>query len=107
MIIDPSIPPELQLPPPISDTTDQPPKMDDAPKSDSVIIDPPIPPELQLPAPISDRRDEDDAPKSDASVTIDPPPFHQSYNYRLPLVIERMNLQKVMFIRVQLWVLLL
>ena len=52
---------------------DEPLKMDDAPKSDSVIIEPPIPPELQLPAPISDRRDEDDAPKSDASVTIDPP----------------------------------
>ena len=73
MIVDPPIPPELQLPPPISDTTDEPPKMDDAPKSDSVIIEPPIPPELQLPAPISDRRDEDDTPKSDASVTIDPP----------------------------------
>ena len=48
-------------------------KIDDPPKSDSVIIEPPIPPELQLPAPISDRRDEDDAPKSDAFVTIDPP----------------------------------
>ena len=79
---------------------DEPLKMDDTPKSDaSVIIDPPIPPELQLPPPISDRRDEllkmDDAPKSDASVTTDP--FHLSYNYWLPLVIEWMNLQKVMF----------
>ena len=77
VFIDPPIPPELQLPPPISDRTDEPPKMDDAPKSDaSVIIDPPIPPELQLPTPISDRRDEllkmDDAPKSDTSVIIDP-----------------------------------
>ena len=42
-------------------------KIDDPPKSDSVIIDLPIPPELQLPPLISDTRDQrpkmDDAPK--------------------------------------------
>ena len=62
---------------------DEPPKMDDAPKSDSVIIDPPIPPELQLLTPISDRTDE--PPEGDVyqgsivdpiTMTLDPDESH-------------------------------
>ena len=80
MIIDPPIPPELQLPAPISGRRDE----DDTPKSDAfVTIDPPIPPELQLPTPISDRTDE--LPEGDVyqgsivdpiTITLDPDESH-------------------------------